>query len=370
MSLTRTLAVMRKELRHIYRDRQIMFMTILAPAFVLFLLGNVFSFDLQGVRIGVMDQDRSATSRKYVQALTADGDVQVVGYLSGYAAVEELLIAGKAGAAIVIPPGFGESVASGVPKALQLVLDGSDYQQSEGISRDLSQRTMAFGATLLRSASLVSAPVTVRSRALYNPTLKWLYTMVPGLMAAAFCFPAIAVAVACTREVEQGSYEGLLSTPLRIPEYLLGKLVPYLAVGSLGAILSWGLALAWFKVPFRGSLLNFLFLAVVFLLSLMSFSILVGSMARNQRHVIIIIVLAYFIPTFFMSGLLSPLEPGTLTTRILRLVLPAASYVRINRALFLKGLRVSELVPEMVSLLRVSVLSLAASFVLARRKVA
>jgi hypothetical protein len=102
----------------------------------------------------------------------------------------------------------------------------------------------------------------------------------------------------------------------------------------------------------------------------MSFSILVGSMAKNQRHVIIIIVLAYFIPTFFMSGLLSPLEPGSLSTRIIRLVLPAASYVRINRALFLKGLGIAELTSEMVNLLRISLVSLAGSFVLARRNVA
>jgi ABC-type multidrug transport system permease subunit len=189
-------------------------------------------------------------------------------------------------------------------------------------------------------------------------------------MSAAFCFPAVAVAVACTREVEHGSYEGLLSTPLTVPEYLVGKLLPYLAVGSVGALLSWVLALVWFRVPFRGSLFSYLFLAAVFLLSLMSISILVGSMARNQRHVIIIIVLIYFIPTFFMSGLLTPLESGALSTRVLRLILPAANYVRINRALFLKGMAMSELVPEITSLLRISGVSLVASVVLARRKVA
>jgi ABC-type multidrug transport system permease subunit len=194
--------------------------------------------------------------------------------------------------------------------------------------------------------------------------------MVPGLMAAAFCFPAIAVALACTREIEHGSYESLLSTPMRMPEYLLGKLLPYLGVGSLGALLSWLLALLWFQVPFRGTLGSFTVLALVFLLSLMSLSILIGSASGNQRHAVIIIVLTFFIPTFFMSGLLQPLEAGSPSARVLKLILPAANYVTINRGVFLKGLGVDGLGREVGNLLRISGVALLASYLLARRKVA
>jgi ABC-2 type transport system permease protein len=371
MSIARTLALMRKEFRHILRDPQILFTALLAPAVVLFLLAYTFAADLETVRIGVMDCDRSPASRQYLAALTADGSVQRVAECASYDDVLALLRRAGAGAVIVIPPGYGASLASGRPLAIQAVLDGSDYMDSAQVYRDLAQRTTAYGTSLAQTRAGTSlVPIEVHVRALYNAPLKWIHAMIPGLMAAAFCFPAIAMALACTRETEQGSYEGLLSTPLRTPEYLLGKLLPYLLTGSLASLLTWGLALAWFHVPFRGTLGSYLLLGAVFLLSLMSLSILVGAAARNQRHAIIIIVLIFFIPTFFLSGLLIPLEPGSRMAAVLKTVLPAANYVIINRAIFLKGLGAGAVRGEVANLLRISAVALVASYAVTRRKVA
>jgi hypothetical protein len=111
-------------------------------------------------------------------------------------------------------------------------------------------------------------------------------------------------------------------------------------------------------------------LAAVFLLSLLSVSILIGTAAANQRQAIIAIVLVFFIPTFFMSGMIQPLEPGSTQTELLKRVLPAANYVTINRGVFLKGMSATELGPELANLLRVSVVALVASLLVTRRKVA
>ena len=194
--------------------------------------------------------------------------------------------------------------------------------------------------------------------------------MIPGLMAAALCFPAIAMALALTREVERGSYETLLSTPLRPAEYLCGKLLPYLATGMVGALLAWGLSLAWFRAPFRGTLANEMALTLVFMLALLCVSILVGVTARAQRHAIIIIIIILFIPTFYMSGLLVPMDPQRPLARVIKAVLPAANYVVSNRAVFLKGLALRDVWPEVLNLLRIACVSLAASYLFMRRKVA
>ncbi|MBN1401701.1 MAG: ABC transporter permease [Anaerolineae bacterium] len=371
MSLRRTIAIAHKELRHIYRDRQILFITLLAPVFVLFLLANTFSLDTETMRIGVMDRDHSPASRRYIEALTAEGTVRVVCMCADYEEIDHLLVRGEAAAVIVIPPNFGASLAAQQPEILLAVIDSSDYFQGRGTYVDLAARTMAFAESQARmGTSPPIPPLQFSSRSLYNPTLKWLHSMVPGLMAAAFCFPAIAVALACTREIEQGSYESLLSTPMRMPEYILGKLLPYLGVGSLGAFFSWMLALLWFRVPFRGTLGSFIVLALAFLLSLMSLSILIGTASGNQRHAVIIIVLTFFIPTFFMSGLLRPLEADSPFAQVLKLILPAANYVTINRGVFLKGLGLDQLGREVTSLLRISGMALLASYLVARRKVA
>jgi len=189
-------------------------------------------------------------------------------------------------------------------------------------------------------------------------------------MAMAFSFPAIAAALACTRETERGSYEGLLSTPIRPIEYLLGKLLPYLTLGTAGTLLSWALACWWFRVPFRSSLGDYVALTAVFMLSLVSLSLLIGVTMASQRHAIVIVVFLFFIPSFFLSNLIQPLERGSVMERVLMVTLPATNYVDISRALFLKGASVRELQGYTMNLLRISGAAIAASLLLFRKKVA
>ena len=371
MSLARAIAIARKEIRHIRRDPRILFLTVVAPAFVLFLLGYTFAVDLQIIRIGVLDLDHSATGRRYVATLTGDENIRIVRYVNDYVEIEDLLVRAAADAVVVIPRGFGASLLAGNPMALQLVQDGSDYYQSEQVYAEIAERTSMFALNLARGGeAALASPLTLQTRALYNTTMKSAPAMVPALMAAAFCFPAIAVALACTRESEQGSYETLLSTPIRIPEYIAGKLVPYLCLGTLGALLAWAVAVWWFKVPFRGTLGSYVFLADVFLLSLMSLSMLIGAIVVNQQQAVIIIVIVFFIPTFFLSGLAFPLDPGTAFTRVLELTLPATNYVIINRGVFLKGLGAAELQVHILNLLRIGLVAIVASLILTRRKIA
>lgn len=371
MAFRGLLAILRKEFRHILREPQTIFMTTIAPAFVLFLLAYTFSVDMDTVRIGIYDQDRSAVSRRYISGMTADGDVILVRDCTSYYDVHGLLQRGDALAVIVIPPGFGDSVVAGAPKELQLVLDGSDYHGSQGVQATLMQRTAALSNALLDArGAAATVPLVAKTRALYNVSLKWLYAMVPGLMAAAFCFPAIAVALACTREIERGSYEGLLATPIGMGGYLLGKLIPYLVTGSIGAFLCWVVATTWFRVPFRGRLVEYMLLAAVFLVSQMSLGILVGSAVANQRQAIIIVLLLFFVPTMFLSGLLQPLDADALSTKVLKIVLPAANYVASNRALFLKGLGIADLWSQVWNLVRIAIVALVLGFVFSRRVVA
>jgi ABC-2 type transport system permease protein len=372
ISFTRLLALIRKEARHIYRDPQVLFMAIIGPAFILFLLAYVFSFDSSEIRFGVMDLDHSAASRQIIADLTATDELILVRECVSYAEIERLLQRGDAGVVVVIPSNFGATVAAGRPASLQAILDASDYNESSLAYADLAARVQQIGLALRAesSAAVASTSLSVQTRILYNPTGKSVYAMVPGLMAAAFCFPAIAAALACTRETERGSYESLLSTPMGKAEYLLGKLLPYVGAGLLSALLTLALACFWFHVPLRGSVGAYLGLTLTFLLALMGVSITVGVAATSQRHTIIIIILMFFIPTFFMSGLLVPLDAGRPMAAIIKLVLPAANYVAANRAVFLKGVGLADLWVEIANMLRIFCLSLIASYLLARRKVA
>lgn len=369
MALGRTLAIARKEIHHIFRDPQILFMVLGAPTFALFLLGYTFAADLQQIRIGVWDQDVSPASRDYLETITSDGELRVVAYCQSYGQIERLLKRGQVDLVVVIPNGFHTALVSRRSTAVQLVIDASYYHESQTYQQNLEKRTLAWSAKWVTAPGGM-VPLSVETRPLYNLTLSWVDALIPGLMAAAFCFPAIAVALAFTRETEQGTYEGLLSTPLRPLEYLLGKLVPYFVLGSIGTLFAWLLAYGWFRVPFRSTLGAYVVATGAFLGALLSMGTLIGVTALTQRVAIIIVVLTFFIPSFFLSGLLIPLEPGSMMEKILTRILPAANYVMMNRAIFLKGASIAALIPQMRNLIRISGVTLLLSLWLVRRKVA
>ncbi len=179
--------------------------------------------------------------------------------------------------------------------------------------------------------------IEIADRSWYNESLKSLVSMTPGLLAIIMCMPALALALALTREKETGSFEGLIATPVRGVEYLAGKWLAYEMGGLVSVILAWLVARLWFGVPFRGSFLAFLLLAGVYLFASMGFSLSVASLVRNQQSAMFLILILFFVPSFFMAGLILPVseEPGV---RAIAYVLPTTHFITICRGVFLKGL--------------------------------
>jgi ABC-type multidrug transport system permease subunit len=161
--------------------------------------------------------------------------------------------------------------------------------------------------------------------------------MVPGLLAVILCMPGLALALALAREKEMGSFESMIVTPLRGAEYLLGKLLAYAVSGVFSALLAWLVATLWFRVPFRGTLLDFLLLSADYMIASMGVSLVVASFVRNQQTAMFLILVIFFIPSFFLSGLLRPVAEEPLA-RAVAYALPSTHFVSIGRSLFLKGL--------------------------------
>ncbi|MFQ6058762.1 MAG: ABC transporter permease [Anaerolineae bacterium] len=379
MSLRRWFAITYKEFRHITRDPRTFFLVTISPAVLLFMLAYVFAFDVTHMVLGVMDLDRSALSRQYVSALTSDGELEVRSYLGHYEEAEDALLRGELDAVLVIPPDFEEGVHSGSPTPLQAIVDGADPIVGGETLRSLASRTNAFALGLLPEGGSVPAagPVAqcygagldVRGRAWYNPDLKSLISMVPGLMAVVLCMPALAVALALAREKEVGSFEALIATPLSRTEYLAGKLVPYVLSGLASVGLAWLVAISWFRVPFRGDFPLFLLLAVDYLVASMGLSMLVASFASSQQTAMLTVLMIFFVPSFFLSGLTLPVNKESLWTLLAAYSLPTTHFIVIARGVFLKGLGLADLWPPVLSLGGIGSLTLALSLLFTRKRV-
>ena len=372
-SWRRTLAVTWKEVVHIVRDARTLFLVTLQPAIMLVALAYMFTLDAERFPLAVLDQDRTALSREYVATITRDGTFQLRQWPNTLREAEALLVKGQVRAVVVIPAGFMDDLQARRPGTVQALIDGTDPNAGGQALAQLNARTQAFGARYLPgglSPTDQAQPIDVRTRVWYNPTLKGLYSMVPGLIAVVMSTPAFAIAVSVTREREVDTLEGLIVTPLRNGEFLVGKFLPYVASGLLGAVLTAAVAVFWFRVPFRGNFPLFLLLSADFLLGSLWLALLIANFLSSQQAASVAVFLVFFLPSFFLAGLLRPVDRTSLIAQVEAFVLPTTHYITISRGVFLKGVGLADLWQPALALGGIGVVALTFSMALFKRKLA
>ena len=367
----RTLALARKEVLHASRDRQVIYLALGMPLVLVIIFGYAVSFDVEGLRLAVLDQDRSPASGALRRSLGAADAFRVVRELSSPAEIEPLLRRGGARAVVVIPPDFARQLARNQTASFQMVIDGSDGTTARialGYASAISQeQTVA----LLRKAGLGSTalPLEPRLRAWYNPDLRSAIFVVPGLVAAVvgiLCILLSALTVA--REWERGSMEQLFATPVARLPVVLGKLLPYVALGivQLLMVLTFG---AWFfDVPFRGSALLLGFAAVLFLTCVLGTGLLISMATRNQQVATQVGAIAGILPNFLLSGFIIPVENMPAVLQPITYLVPSRHMIIILRGVLLQGHGLSQLWPQLVALAALGLALIAGTTLKFRRR--
>lgn len=370
MSVKRLFAISRKEFHHVTRDPRTLLLVLIAPAFMLMMLAYVFAFDVDKFSVVVLDQDRTDVSRRYIADLAGDGTFEVVAYLSGYDEIERLMQAGRAKAAIVIPHGVTAKLQAGRSAEVQAVIDGVDAITGQQAAAQLELRTRLFSLKALPATS--SQPIgsiDIRTLAWYNPSIKSLNSMVPGLIGVVLIMPTLALALAFAREKELGSFEGLASTPIRGYEYIFGKLLTYLGFGMLSMVPILIAALAWFRVPLRGPLIELVVVTLTYLIATFGLALLTVNFVKSQQAAMLIMILVFFIPSFFLTGLIVPIDTSSPVMALVSGILPASHYVVLARGVFLKGLPLTELSGPIMILLVIGATTLTLSLALFKKRI-
>lgn len=370
MSLRRLFAISRKEFQHITRDPRTLLLVLIAPAFLLIMLAYVFAFDVDKFTLVVLDQDRTDVSRRYISDLTGDGTFEVVAYLSGYDEIEPLMQAGRAKVAIVIPHGTTDLLQAGRSAEVQAVIDGVDSITGQQAATQLETRSRLFSLKMLPTApSEPIGSIDIRTVAWYNPSIKSLNSMVPGLIGVVLIMPTLALALAFARERELGSFEGLASTPIRGYEYIFGKMFAYLGFGMLSMIPILIAALAWFRVPLRGPAIDLAVVTLLYLVATFGLAMLVANFVKSQQAAMLIMILVFFIPSLFLTGLIVPVDTSSPVMVIVSSLLPASHYVVLARGVFLKGLPLTEFAGPIAILLIIGVTTLVLSLAVFKKRI-
>ena len=368
MSLRRAWTVTRKEIRHIHRNPLTFFLVAISPAFLLFFLAYVFSFDVEQADLAVMDLDRTAASRGYIQRLGSGKSLSVVTFVDDYAAMDALLVAGRVDGGLVIPPGFAAALHDRRPARVQLLVDGTSVFLA---ARTISMVTAASeraSVTLQAVPRPLSPLFRVHSRGWYNATLRASTGMVPALLGVVMILPALSLVLSLTREKELGTLEGLIVTPIRGTEYLLGKLAAYMLMGIVGVLLGWAVAVYWFDVPFRGRMSLLILLTLDFFLASMGFSLLIATWVSSQQAATFVMLMVFFVPSFFLTGLIQPVDQQSWGSVLVSWFFPHTHYITITRALFLKGSNLALLKIPAGALLGMGMVEVAVSILVFRKR--
>lgn len=357
--LQRLFAVLQKELVQTLRDWRTLAIQLLAPVFLLLLFGYAVQMQVEHQATVVVDMSRDRLSYAYIEAMVNTGFFDVVGYVDTEAMAMQAIDDGRALVAIIIPPDFTYRVERRETPQILVLIDGSDVLGSQSALNATMTTAQSFASNLVRAQVLRSPlarqvdrfqPVDVRFRVLYNPDLRTIVFMVPGLMGLILQQQTLVLtSFAIVREREMGTIEHLLVTPLRPWELMLGKMIPNVVISfvNMGTILLLGLL--WFDVPFEGDVWLFFALAFLFVFSSLGLGILVSTLATSQKqaqqmaNVIIT-------PGIMLSGFIFPRHAMPQVVQWIGRLIPLTYFLEISRGMMMKGVGLPSLREPVIAL--------------------
>ena len=335
----RIVAIAGKELKQLARDRLSLGMIIGVPLLQILLFGYAIDLDVRHLRAAAADQAQSHASRELLRRAEASQVVSIERHVSGPRALEEALRSGEIDVGIWIPADFEAHLLAGRPAA-QLLINGSD-PTIEGIARTLASMPPVDATT--------RAPL-FETRTFYNPERRSAVQIIPGLAGVILNLTMVLfTAIAVVRERERGTLEMLITTPVKTPELMVGKIIPYVAIGliQVSIILLAGSLL--FDVPLRGSLVELYLAAGLFIVATLALGLTISTLAATQFQAMQLTVFT-FLPSILLSGFMFPFDGMPPFARWLGEVLPLTHFIRLARGIALRGASLGEMPVEMAAL--------------------
>ena len=359
----RTAAIIKKEFLQTLREPRMRIVLLLPPIIQLIVFGYAVNLDVENSPIAWMDQDRTPESRELLAEFEGSPQFRVTHIPAGEEEIQELLDRSAVQAVVRVFPGFGRDIRRGQRTQVQILVDGTNSNSATIISSSASQVVARYAGRIQGEQRTrqrtVSGPGPVRqgpllsaeSRVWFNVDLKSQNYFVPGVVVNIIALVTLMLtAMAIVREKESGTMEQLMVTPIRPIELMLGKTLPFAAVGLLEVLMVTGAALLIFGIPFRGSMLLLLGCAAAFLLTTLGSGLLISTVSSTQQQAMMASFF-FFMPAFMLSGFAFPIRNMPLSVQYLTYLNPVRYFMEIVRGIFLKGIGLAVLWPQVLALL-------------------
>jgi len=341
----------KKEFLQFKRDPKMFALILLAPVIQLTFLGFAANLDIKLIRTIVFDQDRSTTSRDFIEKFTSSGYFQIEKYVSSYDEITTEINKGDAILALVIPNDFETNIFNRRTAFVQALFNGSDGNTAgitagytQNIVSDYSQNIILNflnrSGQKLSSLSVISPEI----RVWYNPELKTRNFMVPGIVGLLLSLiTLILTSLAVVKEKEIGTMEQLIVTPLKPYQIIIGKLVPFVVLSFAAVIIILAAMYFIFGIPVKGEIWFLFFSSFLYILSTLGLGLFVSTISKTQQQAMMISIFGVMMPMIFLSGFAFPIENMPKSIQYISYIVPLRYFNDIIRGVILKGLGFADL---------------------------
>jgi len=360
--------IVRKEFVQLLRSRRRRLAVFIPPLLQLFVFGYAVNLDVDNIRIGWMDEDRTPASRNLLAGFQGSTRFHIVAEPANDEQAQRLLEQGDAHAVLRVLHGFAASLERGHPAAVQLLVDGTNSNTASLISGYSQQIVVAYAIPVVRKqqqnmfltlaasgnsgrTSMKTPRLDVQTRVWFNADLLSRNYFVPGVIVNIIMLVTVMLtAMAVVRERELGTMEQLMVTPIRPVEFILGKTLPAAFIGlvDMGLVISG--ALLVFHIPFRGNPLLLLLCVILFLFTTLGAGLLMSTISNTQQQAMMTSFM-FATPAFMLSGFAFPIRNMPVAVQYLTYLNPLRYFMEIVRSIFLKGTGASVLWPQMLAML-------------------
>lgn len=352
------LHIIKKEFLQFKRDPKMFAMILVAPVVQLIFLGYAANLDVEKVHTAIFDQDKSETSRNYIEKFQGSGYFSFDYYVDNYDELQDKIDNGKVILGLVIKKGFEEKINRRETASLQAIFDGSDGNTASIAAGYVQSVTADFSKNIIsdyldKSGRKIkpAGSVTAETRVWYNPELKTRMFMVPGIVGLLLMIiTLILTSLAIVKEKEIGTLEQLIVTPIKPIQLIMGKLIPFAILGFVSVIIIINAMAVIFNITVRGNILLLFTSTFIYILSTLGLGLFVSTISKTQQQAMMLAIFVVMMPMVYLSGFAFPIENMPELIQYTTYIIPLRYFMTIIRGIILKGVGIAELWPNLLAL--------------------
>jgi len=359
--MKRFIGFLKKEFYHIFRDKRSLFILFGMPVAQIMLFGFAITNEINNVNIAIFDKSKDVTTKEIIHKISSSTYFTIEQFIINEAEIETIFKKGKVKAVLVFEKDFSKSLIKENNASVQIITDATDPNTANTISNYANSILQKYQKEVNKSIE-IPYQIVPKSRMVYNPELKSVFMFVPGVMTIILMLvSAMMTSISITREKELGTMEILLVSPLKPFQVIIGKVVPYIFLSIINAIVIVVLSIFIFEMPIQGSLLLLAVESVIFIVNALSLGILISTISATQQTAMMMSLMGLMLPVILLSGFIFPINSMPKILQVISNVIPATWYIIIIKGIMLKGVGLSIIWKETLILVAMTLFFIALS---------